>query len=84
MLDNKENELRIAAEGQKIVEDIKSNDGNIIISHVFACLESRLEVLMREDEYCQGIIDLVADLNAKLDLAERIARKTIGKLGHIS
>jgi len=71
----KEKEDKALIEGFELIEDAKNPQANKLIEGIQEALEKRIELLMKQDEVCQGLITALRPLGLKIITAKNIADK---------
>jgi hypothetical protein len=67
------------SEGAQLANELRDGEGKMFLSHVEEALVTRLRTLIAEDPECQALANLMAGINRKLSVADRLAKEMMGK-----
>jgi len=70
-------EQRIIQQGAQLAEELQGESGQRFLVFVLKRLTDRMEALIQQDAYCQGLLNSLSDMGMDIKAAQRVANKVI-------
>lgn len=66
---------RVAAKGGALEKDVRTKGGGKVIAVIEKELKDRLLTLMREDEQCKALMNILSTINVNVNMYRQVAKE---------